>query len=138
MAIYSLAALETKADCDAALVPLRLRRDEAAADLSAFAFDLQTFGDPAARKAEVTRLNGKLSTAQADLLTLPEGREKRDLEDQLASYTRRRNQLVNQGDSRGGDDKVLLEFRLEMARQTNTEAIALVTAIEAHKDGLPA
>ena len=133
---YSLAALETKADCAAALVPIRLRRDEAAADASALAFELQTYGDPAARKAETTRLNTKLATVQADLLTLPEGKEKRDAENEMASYLRRRNQLVNQSETHGGDDKIVLEFKLEMAKQTNTEATGLVTAIEAHQAGL--
>ncbi|MDQ2773102.1 MAG: hypothetical protein M3Y54_21670 [Bacteroidota bacterium] len=134
---YSIAALETKADCDAALVPLRLRRDEAAAETSALAFELQTYADPAARKAEITRLNTKLATVQTDLTTLPEGKEKRDAENEMASYLRRRNQLVSQSETHGGDDKIVLEFKLEMAKQTNTEAAALVTLIETHKDTLP-
>jgi hypothetical protein len=138
MATYSLPALETRADCDAALGPLRLRRDEAAADVSALAFDLQTFSDPAARRAEITRLNGKISAGQAELLTLTEGREKRKLEDEVGSYTRRRNLLLNQSETRGGDDKVLLEFRLETARLTSDEATTLVAGIETHKAALPA
>ncbi|MBF9222003.1 hypothetical protein [Hymenobacter ruricola] len=133
---YSLTALETKADCAAALTPLRLRRDEAAAETSALAFALQTYGDPAARKAEITRLNAKLTAVQADLGTLPEGKEKRDSENEMASYLRRRNQLVGQSETHGGDDKIVLEFKLEMARQTNTEATALVAAIETHADTL--
>lgn len=134
---YSLTALETKADCAAVLVPMRLRRDEAAADVSALAFTLQTYGDPAARKAEITRLNTKVADAQADLLTLPEGKEKRDTEDDMGTYIRRRNQLVNQSETHGSDDKIVLEFRLEMARQTSAEATALVTAIETRQNGLP-
>ena len=133
---YSIPALETKADCAAVLVPMRLRRDEANADVSALAFTLQTYGDPVARKAEITRLNTKVTTAQADLLTLPEGKEKRDTEDDMGTYIRRRNQLVNQGETHGSDDKIVLEFKLEMARQTSAEAATLVTAIEAHQDGL--
>jgi hypothetical protein len=133
---YSITALETKADCAAALTPLRLRRDEAAADVSALAFDLQTYGDPVARKAEITRLNTKLAGVQADLLALPEGKEKRDTENDMATFLRRRNLLVSQSETHGGDDKIVLEFKLEMARQTNTEATALVTAIETHEAGL--
>ncbi|WP_210517853.1 hypothetical protein [Hymenobacter terricola] len=130
---YSLPDLLTKADCAAALLPMRLRRDEAGAEASTLAFTLQTFGDPAARKTEITRLNTKLTGVQADLLTLPEGKEKRDTENEMASYLRRRNTLVDQSETHGGDDKILLEFKLEMAHQTNTEATALVTAIEARE-----
>ena len=135
---YSLTALETRADCAAALTPLRLRRDEAAADVSALSFDLQVFGDSAARKAEITRLNTKLTNVQTDLLTLPEGKEKRDAENDMAGFLRRRNQLVGQSETHGGDDKVLLEFKLEMARQTAAEATALVAAIEARQPTLSA
>ena len=133
---YSLSSLETKADCAAAATPLRLRRDEATADASALAFDLQTFADPVARKAEIARLAAKVTAGQADLLTLPEGREKRDAENEVGSLIRRRNTLLNQSETRGADDKVLLEFRLEMARQTQAEATTLVAAIEAHSDTL--
>jgi hypothetical protein len=135
---YSLTALETRADCAAALTPLRLRRDEAAADVSALSFDLQVFGDSTARKAEITRLNTKLTNVQTDLLTMPEGKEKRDAENDMAGFLRRRNQLVGQSETRGGGDKILLEFKLEMARQTAAEATALVTAIEARQPTLPA
>jgi hypothetical protein len=138
MASYSLTALETWADCDAALVPLRLRRDEATAETTALAFELQIFADPAARRAEITRLNAKISTAQAELLTLVEGREKRKLENELGSYNRRRNLLLDQNETQGSDDKVLLEFRHELARQAAAEATSLVSAIEARKATLTA
>ena len=134
---YSLAALDTQAACAAALLPLRLRRDEAAAEVSATTFALQAFAAPATRQAEITRLNTRLAAVQAELPTLPEGKEKRKTENEMAGLLRRRNRLLSQNQTRSGDDKVVLEFQREMARQTQAQASALVAAIEAHQATLP-
>ena len=40
---------------------------------------------------------------------------------------------MGQSESLHGDNKIVLEFKLELAHQANAEATTLVTAIKAHK-----
>ena len=135
---YTIDQLATKADCEQVLVPLTQNRDEAANRKSNLAFRLQTFGDPAARAAEITRLSRRIADAQADLPTMAEGRDKRRVEDELATNTKRRNQLLNQGEAQGSDDRVLLEYELTTTAQAQTEADALIGQVQTRKDSLPA
>ncbi|GAA3949897.1 hypothetical protein [Hymenobacter algoricola] len=135
---YSIDQLATKADCDRVLVPLTQKRDEAANRKSNLAFRLQTFGDPAARAAEITRLSRRISDAQADLPGMTEGREKRRVEDELSTYIKRRNQFINQNEEQGTDDRVMLEFEVATATQTHDEAVGLVGLVQVRKDSLPA
>ncbi|RYU78901.1 hypothetical protein [Hymenobacter persicinus] len=135
---YSITQLATKADCDLVLVPLTQKRDQAANRRSNLAFQLQTFSDPAGRNAELSRLNRRIADAQADLPTLPEGKTKRDLENELATNTKRRNQLLNQSDAQGSDDRVLLEFEQATLIQAHDEAVSLIGQVESHKATLPA
>ena len=135
---YSINNLTTKADCDRVLGPLALKRDEAANRKSNLAFRLQNFNDPAARAAEITRLNRRVSEGQTELATMAEGKLKRDLEDEVSISTRRRNQLLNQADTQGSDDRLLVEFELEIVTKTFDEAVTLIPQIEARKAALPA
>lgn len=135
---YSIADLLTKADCDLVIGPLTKKRDEAANRKSNLAFDLKNFGDPAARAAELTRLNRRIADAETDLPTMADGREKRKLDDEMGRYKARRNQLLNQSETQGADDRVLLEFELTNVTATHDEAMRLIQQMEDHKDTLTA
>ncbi|WP_400192561.1 hypothetical protein [Hymenobacter sp. B81] len=134
---YTLNQL-TKADSDQVITALGLRRTEAANRMSNLAFRLETFGNPEARAAEVARLTNRINNAQAELATMPDGRPRRDLEDELGTNTRKRNQLLNQSEKQGPDDRVLLEFELALATQTHAELLALIPQVQTHRDSLPA
>lgn len=135
---YSITDLLTKADCDLVLGPLAKKRDDAANRRTNLAFDLKNFGDPAARNAELTRLNRRIADAETDLPTMSENREKRKLEDEMGRHKARRNQLINQAETQGPDDQVLLEFELASVTAIHDEAVDLIRQVEIHKDTLAA
>ncbi|RTQ46520.1 hypothetical protein EJV47_21445 [Hymenobacter gummosus] len=135
---YSISDLTTRAECEQVTKVLVKKRDEAANRRTNLAFELQNFGDPAARAAELTRLNRRITDAQTDLPTMPDGREKRKVENELSSHTRQRNTLLNQADAQGSDDRVLLEFELFNVAAAHDEAVRLITEVEAHRNTLSA
>jgi hypothetical protein len=135
---YSITDLATRAECDLVIGSLSKKRDEAANRRTNLAFQLRNFGDPAARTAELNRLNRRIADAQDDLPTMQEGREKRRVENELGTHTRQRNQLLNQAEAQGGDDRVLLEFELFNVTASHDEAVRLIGEVETRKAALPA
>jgi len=133
---YSISELATKAECDLVLAALVKKRDEVANHGSNLAFQLQNFGSPAERAAELLRLNRRITEAQQELLTLPEGKEKRDTENAMVSHIRRRNQLLGQAETQGSDDKVLTQFGQASDTLIHDEAVRLIGLVQAHRDTL--
>ena len=112
-------------------------RDAAANRKSNLAFQLKNYLNPEALKAEIVRLNQRITADTTDLATLTDGKEKRDKESDISRNTVRRNDLQDRIEAKGADDKLLKEFELAWTTAKHDEAVNLIGQVEAKKAALP-
>jgi hypothetical protein len=134
---YDLNNLTSKADCDLVLKPLGHERDSVAIRQSTLALQLENFGNPEAMKAEITRLNNRITSDEADLLLMQPGKDQREKENEIARSKVRRNQLVEQSEKQGKDDQVMKQLELACAGNKLNEVNTLISLVQARKDSLP-
>jgi hypothetical protein len=134
---YNLNFLTNKAECDLVLKPLSHERDAAVNRQSTLALQLENFGNPEAIKAEITRLNTRIASDEAELLLMQPGKEQREKENELSRDKVRRNRLVELSEKQGKDDRMMKEFELACIGKKVEEANTLIGLIEARKADLP-